>query len=227
MTSLLLLSIRFIRCGYTVPITSGDETKFIETDSAFNGTTRFLDDEEREFSYSGCDELYSLKILVLLIMSICFTVFTCCMLVEQADAIESNTSKIARMKMKLGEDDGEYEKVAGDFNEMFGIGPFSTDGLRKGSGVSLHWFLPSAVRFPDDELDKIMGYEYRESWFAKIYDEDNDHRDIEEQSRKEPQEEDVENAIELVPIEKRLNRITKRIPKDENDDGSNHSNAFI
>lgn len=164
-------------------------------------------------------------------MSICFMIFTCCMLVEQADAIESNTSKIARMKMELGEDDGEYKKVAGDFNEMFGISPFSSFGQEgKGSAVSLHWFLPSPVRYPDDDFNKIMGYEYRESWFAEVYDEDNDHRDAEEKSIKEHQEENLVNSIELINVQKgakKENKVTKRISKDETDDWSVHSNSIL
>lgn len=221
--SLLLLCIRFIRCGYTIPNTSEDE-------KIFNDTKRSFDDDERDFLYSGCTELYSLKILVLLIMSICFMIFTCCMLVEQADAIESNTSKIARMKIKLGEDDGDFKKVAGDFNEMFGIDPFSNYGPGKESGVSLHWFLPSAVKFPNDEFNKIMGYEYRESWFEKIYDEDNDLRDEEEIGTEEHHEENFESAIELMTVQKGQNKkdkVTKRISKDEADDWSVHSSSIV
>lgn len=121
------------------------------------------------FLFEGCEEIYSLKILALLVMSICFLVFTCCMLFEQIDAIESNTSKIARMKLKMGQDtNGEYEKVAKGFNEMFGIGIGG-----QGSNVALHWFLPTPVRFPDDvERDRVLGYEYFSIWEGTIYQED-------------------------------------------------------
>lgn len=128
------------------------------------------------FLFEGCEEVYSIKVLFLLILSICFLVFTCCMLFEQIDAIESNTSKIARMKLKMGQNtDGEYEKVAKGFNEMFGIGICG-----RGSNVALHWFLPTPVRFPDDmERDRILGYEYYSIWEGKIYQEDEDGDDQE------------------------------------------------
>jgi hypothetical protein len=111
------------------------------------------------------------------------------MLFEQIDAIESNTSKIARMKLKMGQNtDGEYEKVAKGFNEMFGVGIGG-----QGSNVALHWFLPTPVRFPDDvERDRVLGYEYFSIWEGKVYqegddddnghDQENDH-DEEMQSR--------------------------------------------
>jgi hypothetical protein len=153
------------------------------------------------FLFEGCEEIYSLKILVLLVMSICFLVFTCCMLFEQIDAIESNTSKIARMKLKMGQDtNGEYEKVAKGFNEMFGIGIGGQD-----SNVALHWFLPTPVRFPDDvERDRVLGYEYFSIWEGKIYLEDEEEE--EEEGCNQGKEMQARALRTKITPEKQLNR---------------------
>ena len=89
-------------------------------------THRWMEDqddmENRTFAFDGCVELYTMQTIVLLVMSIAFLVFTCVMLFDQVDAIESNQSKIARMKVRQGQDLGEYDKVATGYNEMFGVG---------------------------------------------------------------------------------------------------------
>mmetsp|Transcript_16553 Transcript_16553/g.18880 ORF Transcript_16553/g.18880 Transcript_16553/m.18880 type:complete len:553 (+) Transcript_16553:205-1863(+) len=118
------------------------------------------------FKYDVCENFYSIQVIILFIMSISFLFFTCCMLFEQIDAIETNTSKIARLKMKMGHADAhEYARVGSDFNEMFG-----------GShpNVALHWFLPTQVKFPFGRTDKVMGYEYKEIWYGEVYREDMD-----------------------------------------------------
>ena len=137
-----------------------------------NRTMRFLEenDSNSRYAYSGCTEIYSVRIIALSIMAFAFLIFTCCMLFEQIDAIESNTSKIARMKMRMGQDeDGEYGKVAQGFNEMFGVGLGSMD-----ANVGLHWFLPMRVQFPEGLRDKVLGFEYCHEWRGKIYQEEDD-----------------------------------------------------
>lgn len=189
--SLVLIVMRFVRCGYTTSLegdasvgvdgtTTTDGTRWNETvsnatssDDGIDGTgLRFLEDGgDRTYMYEGCLELYSMRLVGLMVISICFLVFTCCMLFEQVDAIESNTSKIARMKMRMGQDDGEYGKVALGFNEMFGVGSVGGIGGR-GAHVGLHCFLPTPVRFPNNrERDQVLGFEYCGEWAGSIYEE--------------------------------------------------------
>ena len=85
------------------------------------------------------------------------------MIFEQVDAIKSNTSKIARMKISMGEEAEEFNRVTSEFNEMFG---------GTSPNVALHWFLPTSVRFPDNtSMMKVMGYEFRNEWDGEIYSE--------------------------------------------------------
>ena len=182
--SLYLIVERFIRCGYTIADTKGDavgvdfisdaDIRRLEHDfDDRNWTNRYMENQDddmasRTFLYDGCVELYTMKIVALLVMSICFLVFTCCMLFEQVDAIESNTSKIARMKVRLGQDDGEFLRVATKYNEMFGVGIGSQTAQ-----VGLHWYLPTPVQFPDDrEKDRVLGYEFYDVWQGSIYEEE-------------------------------------------------------
>ena len=74
------------------------------------------------------------------------------MLLEQGEAVDTNMSKIARMKTRAGlVDPGEYAPVATEFNEVFG-GEHPT--------LSWHWFLPLPVRFPEWARENVMGYEW-------------------------------------------------------------------
>lgn len=201
--SLYLIVERFIRCGYTIPDVNGDTTEIgnindldsrglayygngdvdmdvnVDVDVNEIGFDRLMEDQDdmasRTFLYDGCVELYTLQTIVLLVMSVAFLVFTCVMLFDQVDAIESNQSKIARMKVRQGQDLGEYEKVADGYNEMFGVGIGS-----QGAHVGLHWFLPTPVRFPDDrEKDRVMGYEFYDLWHGRVYQEDDEEFDEE------------------------------------------------
>lgn len=129
--------------------------------------------EQRMFKYDECEasSTFSIPIVLLLTMSIAFLVFTCCMLFEQIEAIETNVSKIARMKRRMGhatEDVQEYQRVSQDFNEFFG-------GDRP--GMALHWFLPVKVWFPVGRRDRVMGFEYREEWYGEPYREEMDDDD--------------------------------------------------
>ncbi len=125
------------------------------------------------FKYEGCEELYSTSTLILIVVSVAFLFFTCCMLFEQMDAIETNTSKIARMKLKMGHADaGEYARVGQDFNEFFG-----------GDSVQMapHWFLPLPIWFPEGKRDQVMGFEYRPEWNGKVYHEGIDDDEYDEE----------------------------------------------
>ena len=74
------------------------------------------------------------------------------MLIEQGEAVDTNVSKIARMKTRAGlVSIEEYAPVAKEFNEVFG-GEHPT--------MSWHWFLPLPVRFPEWAKDNILGYEW-------------------------------------------------------------------
>lgn len=103
-----------------------------------------------------CDDLYNNKALMLLLMiSFLFFVFTSCMLYEQIEAIKTNTGKIARMKMRLSSNgSAEYAPVTEEFNEMFGG---STPH------VTWHWFLPISISFPRSMKKVILGYDWDES----------------------------------------------------------------
>jgi len=146
--SLILLTLRFIRCGFY-----SDEPEVEEDDIDHDGM----------YLYKGCNDgsLYSPPVIVLLVVSIIFLIFTCAMLCEQSDAIHSNINKIARMKMSMGEGVEEFSRVTSEFNEMFG-------GTTP--NVELHWFLPTSVCFPNStSMMKVMGYEYKDEWNGEIY----------------------------------------------------------
>ena len=93
------------------------------------------------------------------------------MLLEQWDAIESNQSKIAKMKKAMGRGGSELDRVANDVNEMFGgVHPH----------VAWHWFLPTKVWFESEaKLMSILGYEFRREWLGEVYREE-DHDDLEQ-----------------------------------------------
>jgi len=151
--SLILLILRFIRCGF---YTNDSEAEKEDTD-----------DYNEVYLYKGCSDgrLYSPQVIVLLIVSITFLIFTCAMICEQADAIQNNTSKIARMKMSMGEGVEEFNRVTSEFNEMFG---------GTSPNVALHWFLPTSICFPNStSMMKVMGYEYKDEWNGNIYEEAN------------------------------------------------------
>ena len=193
---LWLLVARFVRCGVT---SDDDEDssggKSGGGTSAGNGTSpklevvdarggqtddealdpdmrRFLNDEEGSsggFVFSGCENLFSGTVLVLLIVTVTFLFFTCCMLTEQIDAINSGTSKIARMKLRSGratvEEGQELTRTATSFNEFFG---------GSSPNISWRWFVPTPVRFPEGASSTIMGYEYEPSWGDEPYREPDD-----------------------------------------------------
>jgi hypothetical protein len=105
-----------------------------------------------KYVYAECNHLYDYNlVLILFVASIVFMIFTCSMLVENIEAIESNTGKIARMKMRVGKGGTELSRVTSQFNEMFGG---NTDK------VAWHWFLPLPVKFPKGMEKVVLGYEW-------------------------------------------------------------------
>jgi len=173
--SLVFLIIHSIRCSFYVSETANEDLSsevegkgekqkvvfFVLRDLLSKDETQY----DESYTFAGCSDgsgsLFSPQVVLLLILAITFLVFTCCMLFEQIDAIESNTSKIARLKMRMGLGTEELTRVTSEFNEMFG-----------GSSpkVAWHWFLPFKVRFPDAEgAAKVMGFEYNDEWFGEIY----------------------------------------------------------
>ncbi len=223
--------LRFVSCGYKIKYdhlpdendvsassTTMHENTYMGSDSnetytdTITGTAnnethhfRFLEDNDDDgafdYVYEGCHEVYHPRVMLLVVMSVAFMIFTCCMLMEQADAIDSNTSKIARMKIAMGQnEDGEFDRKTEQCNEMFGIGPLKYNYMsvgkkfrwcdRGGSHVALHWFLPTPVRFPEGKLDSVLGFEFKEQWFGKIYQESMDEEE-------EQQEEGYHSGISV------------------------------
>ncbi len=135
------------------------------------------------FKYDGCETTYSMSVIILLIMSVAFLFFTCCMLFEQIDAIETNMSKIARMKRRMGHADAhEYARVSQDFNEFFG---------GNSPSMSLHWFLPLPLHFPPGRKDRLMGFEYRDEWYGEPYREEMDDDDVLEEGGRDVGDEEI------------------------------------
>ena len=146
--SLLLIGLRTISCGGPSPLLH-QETKSQETKSKETWCTGWNE------SYSG---------LVLLIVSVVFFLFTSCMFLEQIEAIKTNTSKIARMKMSVGNAGTELSRVTEEFNEMFG-----GDSNR----ISMHWFIPTPIEFPNGMKKVVLGYDWDETFDAVPYQEPN------------------------------------------------------
>mmetsp|Transcript_4947 Transcript_4947/g.6823 ORF Transcript_4947/g.6823 Transcript_4947/m.6823 type:complete len:501 (-) Transcript_4947:355-1857(-) len=122
--------------------------------SALESGDNYDDDEflasDRTYKYPECHDLYTFTVLALFIITVLFLLFTCCMLVEQTEAIHENTGKIARMQIRAGRAGDELLRVTKKFNEMFG---------GDHPQVAWHWFLPIPVKFPDDESrDRVLGY---------------------------------------------------------------------
>lgn len=174
--TLVLIVLRFIRCGFVVSDSSDDpypsnsnnssspqEANWHSNSSGENPNRRFMSEEGSTFVYPGCDGLYSnYWVIGLLVVAVVFMIFTCCMLCEQLEAIETNTGKIARMKLKIGQGGTELERVTHECNEMFG-------GRTK--EVAWHWFLPLPVRYPDGLEKVILGYEWDPTFGDEPYQE--------------------------------------------------------
>jgi len=103
-------------------------------------------------------------ILAVTLISLVFFSFTSCMMCEQVEAIKTNASKIARMKMKVGQAGTELSRVTEEFNEMFG---------GKSNQVAWHWLLPLPVNFPQGMKKVVLGYEWDETFDPSPYEEPN------------------------------------------------------
>jgi len=114
---------------------------------------------EQSFS---CDTTHPL-VIILIIVATTFAIFTSCMLCDQIEAIRSNTSKIARMKIQGGQGGTELERVSQDFNEMFG---------GSSPSISWHWFVPSPVTFPTGMETKVIGYDWDPTFGDEPFKED-------------------------------------------------------
>jgi hypothetical protein len=167
MLSLVLILIRGIHCGWAPDDSDGsgggknrlDDLQESNSTSSVDQDRRFLETDYLE----ECQGFYdSYATLILLIVSVVFMIFTCCMLFEQIEAIETNNSKIARMKMRVGQAGTELARVTEEFNEMFG---------GTSNNVSWHWFLPTEVVFPRGMSKVVLGYEWDETFDPVPYEE--------------------------------------------------------
>lgn len=166
--SLLLIFLRALYCGWVsndsddpeVPVQSTTNERYSGAgDEEEDPARRFLEVVYRP----ECTGFYSnLSALALLIVSVVFMIFTGCMLVEQIEAISTNNSKIARMKMRVGQAGTELARVTEEFNEMFG---------GASNEVAWHWFVPMEVRFPRSMQKVVLGYEWDETFDPVPYEE--------------------------------------------------------
>ena len=145
--SLLLTVLRTFHCGFPVPYYKAD-------DNNDNDNNNLLEE------CTGWNESYSS--IMLLVISVVFLIFTACMLFENIEAIQTNASKIARMKMSVGQAGTELARVTEEFNEMFG---------GESNEVAWHWFLPLPVEFPRGMKKVVMGFEWDETFDAVPYEE--------------------------------------------------------
>ena len=178
--------IRMIHCGYKLgsdsdssdPVTSDPQTSakddFVETNdetsaSAIEDPTRFLMRNLLTQYREECSGWYeSMAVLILFIVTVVFLVFTCVMLFDQYEAILTNASKIARMKMSVGQAGTELSRVTEEFNEMFG---------GNDNQVAWHWFVPLPVEFPRGMGKVVLGYEWDETFDPIPYEEGSSRED--------------------------------------------------
>ncbi len=142
----------------TQPVSSGSHLRhrFIEqlNDDASDGAPGFI--LGGAFSNNKCAPVMTGLNYALLIIAFIFLIFTSCMLIENYDTIQSNTGKIARMKIKAGFGGTELSPISENYNEMFG---------GRTRRVSWHWFIPIPIKFADDVMrDQILGYVWKEEW---------------------------------------------------------------
>mmetsp|Transcript_14677 Transcript_14677/g.31298 ORF Transcript_14677/g.31298 Transcript_14677/m.31298 type:complete len:366 (+) Transcript_14677:190-1287(+) len=149
--SIFLMILRTLYCGYPSPLLHQAQGKTDENET--------LEDKPECI---GWNESYFG--LALLVISVVFFLFTSCMFVEQIDAIKTNASKIARMKMRVGQAGTELSRVTEEFNEMFG---------GHSNEVAWHWLIPIAVEFPNGMEKIVLGYEWDETFDATPYQEPN------------------------------------------------------
>jgi hypothetical protein len=145
--SILLLFLQMIQCGYVY--SDEDENADINNSGDSEAPGRDL---QAKYVHAECNDFFGNHLLIsLTIVSVVFFVFTIVMGCEQLEAIETGQSKIARMKMRVGQAGTEFATVTQEFNEMFGGSTTS---------MALHWFLPTPVRFPTSMKKVVLAYEW-------------------------------------------------------------------
>lgn len=170
--SIFFIVLRMVACasfhGEVEPssATSVGESQVDHSQADWHAPTNKKADPTRllqEGGYLNCNTLFSnYFVIILMIVAVSFLFFTCCMFWEQLEAIESNTSKIARMKIRVGDGGTELERVSHDFNEMFG---------GDSPSISWHWFLPLDVQFPKSMSKVVLGYEWDPTFGDKPFQE--------------------------------------------------------
>ena len=85
------------------------------------------------------------QVVILGIVSLLFGMFTCCMILDQWDAITKNVSKIDRLK--AGRNTIGRGEAGLEINEIFGT-----------NGFTLSWLVPSGIQFEGDMEALVMGY---------------------------------------------------------------------
>jgi len=104
--SILLLILRAFHCGYTI---EPDEGK--EAFEGGEGRARALGSSSI-YKFPECNSFYSSHLVIgLIICSLVFLVFTLTMGCEQIEAVQTGKSKIARMKMRVGNAGTEFRAV--------------------------------------------------------------------------------------------------------------------
>ena len=96
-----------------------------------------------------------LSLIGLVVESMLFGMFTCCMMIDQWDVVLTKVTHIDRLKGEIQQDDSEG---AGGINEVFGIG-IGNKKKNRASSFRLDWLSPfTRVCFPDSMKDDIMGF---------------------------------------------------------------------
>lgn len=216
-SSIFMIIVRAIRCGYESD--SNDSSSAGAADESFISSTTdnsTVDDsgeiQEEEnagdigdtrglfrglqtmapssFIYEECEDFHSTyMVIVLLCVAVTFFIFTACMMVEQVEAIQTNQSKIARMKMRVGQGGTELSRVSEAFNEMFG---------GNSPDVAWHWFVPLPVKFPGSMHKFVMGFEWDPTFDPLPYREDNGN--VEMSSTSSAASEATNGATQLTPV---------------------------
>jgi hypothetical protein len=181
--ALSLIGLRALYCG--VPSL---------TSSPSSGTDSDENKGEYQQECTGWNTSYAS--LTLAVISVVFLIFTSCMFVEQIEAIKTNASKIARMKMRVGQAGTELSRVTEVRGKSVWTGRLETRGLESAilnrlnfnssnfipqefnemfggdsNQVAWHWFFPLPVEFPPGMKKVVMGYEWDETFDAVPYQE--------------------------------------------------------
>ncbi len=97
-----------------------------------------------------------LSLIGLVVESMLFGMFTCCMMIDQWDVVLTKVTHIDRLKGEISLDDIDG-CGAGGINEVFGVG-FGGKG-KKETNFRPDWLSPfTNVCFPESMKDDIMGF---------------------------------------------------------------------